>query len=171
MRFIVHTGQHGQQQTVDLVTPHEATLDDVAVQLYPTDQANVFTATIDGRSFPVVITSNGVSAVSISMNGYRYDVDVYRDHHHALLSLLTSSTSSNARTVKISAPMPGLIKSVNVADGASVLKGDVVFTLEAMKMENAIKCPLNGIVKNVSVREGVAVEKGVVLCLVESSGA
>ncbi len=171
MRFIVHTGQHGQQQTVDLVTPHEATIDDVAVQLHPTDRANVFTATIDDRSFPVVITSDGVSAVSISMNGYRYDVDVYRDQHHALLSLLTSSASSHPRTVKISAPMPGLIKSVGVVDGATVKKGDVVFTLEAMKMENAIKCPLNGIIKNVSVREGVAVEKGVVLCLVESSGA
>ncbi len=171
MRFIVHTGHQGHLQAVELHASNVAVSDDVTVNLVATDRPNIFSATVDGRTFPVVLTSDGVSTVQVNLNGYRYDVDVYREHHQELLSMLVSSAASHARTVKISAPMPGLIKSVNVADGATVRKGDVLFTLEAMKMENAIKCPLNGTIKNISVSDGVAVEKGVVLCMVESSGA
>ena len=37
---------------------------------------------------------------------------------------------------KITAPMPGTILAVNVANGSAVKKGDVLMILEAMKMEN-----------------------------------
>jgi len=171
MRFIVQTSQHSLTIPVELHSTHAARSEDVDVVLQPTERANVFQATFNNRTFPVLITSDGVSAVEISMNGYRYSVEVHREEHYALLSLLTSSAASHARTVKVAAPMPGLIKSVSVVDGAVVRKGDVLFTLEAMKMENAIKCPMNGTIKGVAVSEGVAVEKGVVLCLVESTGA
>ena len=42
---------------------------------------------------------------------------------------------------KITAPMPGTILAVNVANGSAVKKGDVLMILEAMKMENEIMCP------------------------------
>ena len=47
---------------------------------------------------------------------------------------------------KMEAPMPGMIKSFKVAEGATVKKGDVVLVLEAMKMDNDISAPCDGVV-------------------------
>ena len=67
---------------------------------------------------------------------------------------------------KVSAPMPGTILSVNVQNGSAVKKGDVLFILEAMKMENEIMAPCDGIVASVSVTKGAAVESGSLLCVI-----
>lgn len=60
----------------------------------------------------------------------------------------------------IVAPMPGVILSVAVSAGQSVKKGDVLCTLEAMKMENEIFAPCDGVVSAVSVAKGESVESG-----------
>ncbi len=67
---------------------------------------------------------------------------------------------------KVAAPMPGTILSVNVQNGASVKKGDVLFILEAMKMENEIMAPCDGTIASVSVSKGAAVETGALLCVI-----
>ena len=60
--------------------------------------------------------------------------------------------------------MPGTILKVNVSNGQAVKKGDVLFILEAMKMENEIMAPCDGTVSAVSVANGASVENGTVLC-------
>ena len=69
---------------------------------------------------------------------------------------------AGAQTIK--APMPGTILKVNVSNGQAVKKGDVLFVLEAMKMENEIMAPCDGTVSAVSVANGASVENGTVLC-------
>ena len=64
----------------------------------------------------------------------------------------------------ISAPMPGNILKVNVANGQAVKKGDVLMVLEAMKMENEILAPNDGTVSSVNVTAGQTVDSGAVLC-------
>ena len=64
----------------------------------------------------------------------------------------------------ITAPMPGTILKVNVQNGATVKKGDVLMVLEAMKMENEIMAPSDGTVASVNVAQGASVEAGAVLC-------
>ena len=56
--------------------------------------------------------------------------------------------------------------SVNVTNGATVKKGDVLMVLEAMKMENEIMSPCDGTVTSVNVSKGAAVETGAVLCVI-----
>ena len=67
---------------------------------------------------------------------------------------------------KVTAPMPGTILSVNVSNGAAVKKGDVLFILEAMKMENEIMAPCDGTVGGVNVTKGTSVESGMLLCVI-----
>ena len=67
---------------------------------------------------------------------------------------------------KVQSPMPGTILSVNVTDGKAVKKGDVLFILEAMKMENEIMAPCDGTVSQVSVQNGASVESGSLLCVI-----
>ena len=66
----------------------------------------------------------------------------------------------------IKAPMPGTILKVNVANGQAVKKGDVLFILEAMKMENEIMAPCDGTVNGVAVSAGASVESGSALCTI-----
>ena len=67
---------------------------------------------------------------------------------------------------KVSAPMPGTILDVKVSNGASVKKGDILFILEAMKMENEIMAPCDGTIASVSVTKGAAVDSGALLCVI-----
>ena len=67
---------------------------------------------------------------------------------------------------KITSPMPGTILSVNVQNGAAVKKGDILFILEAMKMENEIMAPCDGTVLSVNTTKGSAVESGTLLCVI-----
>lgn len=65
----------------------------------------------------------------------------------------------------ISCPMPGTILSVNVKEGDSVKRGDVLFILEAMKMENEIMAPRDGKVASVGVTKGASVNTGDMLAV------
>ena len=58
---------------------------------------------------------------------------------------------------KIISPMPGTILAVKVAAGQAVKAGEVLFILEAMKMENEIVAPHDGTVKQVLVNKGASV--------------
>lgn len=73
-----------------------------------------------------------------------------------------AAAPAGAETVK--APMPGNILEVRVSDGQAVQAGDILFILEAMKMENEIMAPAAGTVSGVSVQKGSAVATGAVLC-------
>ena len=72
--------------------------------------------------------------------------------------------STPAGGTAVSAPMPGTILKVNVSNGQAVKKGDVLFILEAMKMENEIIAPCDGTVAGVSVAQGASVDTGAALC-------
>ena len=63
--------------------------------------------------------------------------------------------------------IPGKVVSIAVSDGDSVKKGDVVCTLESMKMQVAIKAHKDGVVKNIKVKEAGTVAKGDVIADIE----
>ncbi len=63
--------------------------------------------------------------------------------------------------------IPGKVVSITVADGDSVKKGDVVCTLESMKMQVAVKAHKDGVVKNIKVKETATVAKGDVIADIE----
>jgi propionyl-CoA carboxylase alpha chain/3-methylcrotonyl-CoA carboxylase alpha subunit len=63
----------------------------------------------------------------------------------------------------ILSPMPGKIVSVVVEAGQSVVKGQTLLTLEAMKMEHALAAPFDGVVSELSAEAGGQVSEGVVL--------
>lgn len=73
--------------------------------------------------------------------------------------------SASAR--EITAPMPGLVVSVEVAVGDTVEQGRAVAVMEAMKMQSELRAPLAGKVTAVRVRAGEEVAGGTVMVIVE----
>ena len=81
---------------------------------------------------------------------------------------LATSVDAAASHDQLMAPMPGLIKSVNVAEGDQVVKDADLIVMEAMKMEHTLKAPRDGIVDQVLVRVGDQVADGALLLALET---
>ncbi len=58
----------------------------------------------------------------------------------------------------IGAPMPGVVASVAAVAGSSVKEGDLLLTIEAMKMETGIHAERDGVVKAVHVTAGAQID-------------
>ena len=73
-----------------------------------------------------------------------------------------SSAAGEGASV-LTAPMPGRVIAVRVAEGASVTARQAVVVIEAMKMEHAVVAPTDGTLVRLTVAEGEQVERGQVL--------
>lgn len=66
------------------------------------------------------------------------------------------------------APMPGAVVRIAVEVGDTVVAGQPLMWLEAMKMEHAISAPADGVVSEITVSVGQQVEQGTALAVVDS---
>ncbi len=110
----------------------------------------------------VVSFDKEAKTAEIKVNGTIYTVTA-KDQFDVLLDKLGLSNLNSAKISEVKAPMPGLVLKVFVNEGSEVKKGDNLFILEAMKMENIIKSPADVIVKSIKIKPGDKVEKGQVL--------
>ncbi|HOD53017.1 MAG TPA: biotin/lipoyl-binding protein [Candidatus Cloacimonadota bacterium] len=68
----------------------------------------------------------------------------------------------------IKAPIPGVIVNILKKEGDTVHAGDVVVTLEAMKMETEIMADCDGIIQKINVKEKSPVQEGDVLVTIQA---
>lgn len=117
----------------------------------------------------------------VTLNGKQYEVEVDKGQATAVLtgdapaaapvaapaaaaSAPAAPAAAPAGGETVAAPMPGTILDVRCTVGQAVKSGDVLFILEAMKMENEICAPRDGTIAAISVQKGVAVDTGATLC-------
>lgn len=126
-----------------------------------------FMLRLDGRTYSVVdlrsMSMNagviGESGESFLVNGHGFSLSVDDEQSLRLKALLQSQAPSSA-SVTIRAPMPGLVTKIEVSVGQQVDAGDGLLILEAMKMENEVRCSEKGTVKEIHVGPRTPVEKG-----------
>lgn len=113
----------------------------------------------------------------VTLNGKKYEVEVERgqatavyagqaDPAPAVAPVATpAAPPSPARGEDVvTAPMPGTILNVRCQVGCTVKAGDILFILEAMKMENEICAPHDGTLTEICVNQGSTVDTGTALC-------
>jgi len=112
-------------------------------------------------------TTGGPTVYTIGVNGQSYVVEVEEGGDIsavglAQVAMTTASTSSVPVTggEPVTAPLAGNIWKVHAVPGQAVKEGDVLFILEAMKMETEIRASKAGTVSSVTTKEGDSVSVG-----------
>ena len=122
----------------------------------------------------------------VSLNGKQFEVEVEKESVSAVptgaapapapaaaapapaaapaLAAAPAPAAAPAGGETVAAPMPGTILDIRCTAGQAVKGGDVLFILEAMKMENEICAPHDGTVGTVCVQKGASVQTGAALC-------
>lgn len=112
----------------------------------------------------IVTINKEQKSAQIRINSNFYNLSA-KDQFDLLLENLGLSSLSDIKVSEVKAPMPGLVLKVFVTEGSEVKKGDNLFVLEAMKMENIIKAVADVVIKSVKIKPGDKVEKNQVLML------
>jgi len=99
---------------------------------------------------------DGTRTVFFELNGQPRSVRVADRSQVGTRAPPRKAEAGNPR--QVGAPMPGVVASVAVVPGATVARGAALLTLEAMKMETAVRAESEGEVAEVVVRPGQTVE-------------
>lgn len=68
---------------------------------------------------------------------------------------------------QVKAPMPGTVLNINASVGQMVNAGDVLMTIEAMKMENELVASVSGKVTEILVKKGDTIDTDDVLAVIQ----
>jgi biotin carboxyl carrier protein len=114
------------------------------------------------RKYPVEIVRSRQNRYEILFNDISYTFTVETPFSLQRMKVLNSGKPRADKEI-VRAPMPGKIIDVLVREGASILRGEPVVILEAMKMQNEIQSPVNGTVIKVHAKASTNVMKDDVL--------
>ena len=78
----------------------------------------------------------------------------------------SGSGNNGASSESLISPLQGTVLKVSVEAGAEVSEGDVIFIIEAMKMENEITAHRSGTVEELAAGEGASVSAGDTLAII-----
>ncbi|MFZ0731819.1 MAG: biotin/lipoyl-containing protein [Candidatus Sulfotelmatobacter sp.] len=138
---------------------------------------------VDGRAVEVDAVLARPNVISLRIGNRAYEIKCERvggDLHlwvgsrrfaaeirdpRSLRSRARASDEQGPR--KLTAPMPGKVVRLLVAQGTEIEAGAGILVVEAMKMQNEVKSPKKGTVQKILVAEGAAVNAGDVLAIVE----
>ncbi|MBL0725729.1 MAG: biotin/lipoyl-binding protein [Alphaproteobacteria bacterium] len=101
--------------------------------------------------------------VNLFMDGVDSSAFLYPVRVMHLLQYIANKPKKEKPKDKIFSQISGLVTNVNVKVGQKVRNGDVVMSIEAMKMENSIVALCNGVVKSVVKQNGDTVSSGQLL--------
>lgn len=122
-----------------------------------------YSVLVDERSVDVTTEENG-DKLDLLVAGSRYATEVLGEREWLARSIQADGDDGDLQVLAV---MTGIVNDVLVAEGDAVTKGQVLFILEAMKMENEVRAEVDGVVAAVHVQAGATVELGDVIVELE----
>ena len=102
------------------------------------------------------IDDDGNARLFFELNGQPRVVSM--PHRKSTAGKVARRIADPADPGHIAAPMPGAVATVRVKAGQPVRAGDLLLTIEAMKMETAISAPRDGVVEELVATAGQSVD-------------
>jgi biotin carboxyl carrier protein len=174
MKFLLTL--NGQEHTLEISqeTPFSCRFDGAPFEAEAAlVEPGVYSLLIGGKSFHVRVAASPERGSELtSPNSSQYVAQI--DGASYTIALRDPRRWNRSRTAmaregrqQITAPMPGKVVRVLIAEGRQVEAGQGLIVVEAMKMQNEIKCAAAGTVQKLLVREGQAVTAGESLLIIE----
>lgn len=122
-----------------------------------------FKFTIDGKQYNAAVNELEDNFAEVTINGKTYKVELEKEEAPAAAAVrrpaaaAAPAAAAPAGMMTVKSPLPGSIVKVLVKAGQAVKKGDVLLTMESMKMENNVAAEADGTVKAVYVEPGKTV--------------
>lgn len=126
-----------------------------------------FKFNINGYDFNASVNELEDNALEVNVNGSVYTVNIEKEDsaekqvatpvQPKAPSTVSPAAAVNSTTTSVKSPLPGSIVKVLVSVGTTVKRGDVLMTIESMKMENEIAAENDGIVEAIHVTPGQSV--------------
>ncbi|MXN64941.1 pyruvate carboxylase [Stappia sp. GBMRC 2046] len=108
----------------------------------------------------------GQVKVFFELNGQPRNVKV-PDRAHGADAAAARRKAEDGNPAHIGAPMPGVISTVAIKPGQEIKAGDVLVSIEAMKMETALHAEKDGKVSEVLVEPGAQIDAKDLLVVIE----
>ena len=118
---------------------------------------------IDGKQINAAVNELEDNFAEVTINGKTYKVELEKEEAPAAAAVrrpaaaAAPAAAAPAGLMTVKSPLPGSIVKVLVKAGQAVKKGDVLLTMESMKMENNVAAEADGTVKAVYVEPGKTV--------------
>jgi biotin carboxyl carrier protein len=139
-----------------------------------------FKYTINGNIYKVHINSVLDDMAEVEVNGTPYKVKMEKPAKKQVVTIkrpaqapttpsgspVIARQSTTATQGALRSPLPGIILEVKCQVGATVKRGQTLFVLEAMKMENSINADRDGSIIEIKVNKGDSVLENAVLCVI-----
>lgn len=123
-----------------------------------------FQFTIDGRKYDTTVNEIDGGMAEVTVNGTVFHVAIDQMKNAtsikpaapraAAAPAAAPKVAQAAGTTVVKSPLPGSIVKVVAAAGQAVKRGDLLLTMESMKMENQVLSEVEGTVKAVLVQPG-----------------
>lgn len=136
---------------------------------------NEFKFKIDGTEYAAKVEAQDDNQIQVVLNGKVFYVEtentpsrpvsIPKVTNSAVAAPAAAPTASASN--KLTAPLPGSITKILAKEGDKLKKGDVVMTMEAMKMENNITVECDCTLKAIKAQVGQSVNQGDVLAELE----
>lgn len=126
---------------------------------------------LDGRYHKARYVSRSTRDMAILVDGVTVNLGMHADLDEIVYKNSGGGRGGSGGTdsvqLELKSQIPGKVVSVAVSEGDSVQKGDVICTLESMKMQVAVKSHKDGTVRSMKVKESVTVAKGDIIAEIE----
>ena len=144
----------------------------------------IFTLTLDNKTVQAEVLHAENGKIKLFIDGQHVSAYVSSDNAKRWVTVngqtfVLTKPAAGARkgghahhaagALRVTAPMPGQVRAVNVSEGEAVTKGQTLLVLEAMKMEIRVQAPMDGVVKKSFVKQGQTIEREQVLIEIDEN--